>query len=147
MVAVGAVPAAADVRVLELGTGAVRTVAGDDTVLRAWTADGAGLLLDKRGGSVRLDLATGTTTPQEIPEDWVGPGGQRLELGADGVSLRAPDGRVLASYPVVSFFDEPAVAWSRDGRWVAFGADRDFYVVDAATGSAVVHQSERETAS
>jgi len=145
-VALGAVPAAAGVRVFDLGAGAVRTVAGDDSVLRAWTPDGAGLLLDKSGGSVRLDLATGMLTRQEIPGDWVGPGGQRLELGADGVSLRGADGRVLASYPVMSFLDEPAVAWSRDGRWVAFAVDRDFYVVDAATGRAVLHQSERETA-
>ncbi len=63
VVAVGSASASADVRVFDLDTGAVRTVADDETVLHAWTPDGAGLLLVKGGGSVRLDLATGTLTP------------------------------------------------------------------------------------
>jgi hypothetical protein len=145
VVALGAASASADVRVFDLGGGAARTVAGDGARLHSWTADGSGLLLEQRGGSVRLDLATGTLTPQKLPEDSTGPGGQRLEFGPGTVSLRAPDGRVLASYPTPFWFDDGGVAWSRDGRWVAFALRFDLFVLDAATGRLVLHEKDRET--
>jgi WD40-like Beta Propeller Repeat len=145
LVALGTASASADVRVFDVGASSVRTVAGDDTVLHAWTPDGAGLFLVMGGGSVRLDLATGTLTPQAAPADFTGPGGQRLELGLGKLSLRAPDGHVLASYEAPIWLDGGAVAWSPDGRWVAFTVRFDFYVLDATTGKAVLHQKNRET--
>ena len=114
--------------------------------LHSWTPDGAGLLLVTGGGSVRLDLATGTLTPRAPPADFTGPGGQRLELGLGKVSLRAPDGHVLASYAAPIWLGEGAVAWSADGRRVAFTVRFAFYVLDTATGKAVLDRKHRETA-
>jgi hypothetical protein len=146
LVALAPSPAHADVRLFDVATGEASTVVDDDASLRAWTSDGAGLLLGKNGGLLQLDLATGKFTPHPLPVGSTGPSGQRIEYDFGRFVLRGADGRLLVAHETGISFEDPDVAWSPDGRWVALTLLFDLWVLDTATGAVVVHHDDRETA-
>jgi hypothetical protein len=141
-----AVPAAAELRVVDGQTGAARTLVRGDVLLEGCTEDGSGLVVTPRTRGARRVGLDGSVTrrPHDVGGS-AGPGGSRLErrrgvpdTPTAPVDLRASDGRLVASFPLGWKFDTASIVWSPDGRRVALGFHPGVLVLDAATGATLL---------
>src|SRR4051794_1968954 len=147
-----AVPAAAEIRVLDPVTGTQRVVVRDDRQdLLGVNDDGAALFVRSGRDVLRVSIADGaaTVTPQFADAESIGPGGR---WAGDG-EIHAPDGRTIATYDVspLDAGEPPRLAWSRDGTRVAvlsaeypLDTEQRLLVFDTVTGAVLARRARVE---
>ena len=133
-----AAPAAADIRLIDPANGASKTLVKDDFVrLLGPVGDGFAVHGGAVGGSAVVGVdGTVTPAPQRKGAESVGPAGHGIMGGYPGFELRAPDGQLVATHPLMpAFYYEGDVAWSADGALVAVASDDELRVIATATGA------------
>jgi len=105
--ALPAAPARAEIRVIDVVTGASTTLVADrDASVLRWADDSTGVLFrDGHGEIARVGL-DGAVTPLQHPSKTdLGSGGRAIVRGPkdDGYELRAPDGHVVAQQRVTAW--------------------------------------------
>jgi hypothetical protein len=127
-----AAPARAEVRLVDVGTGAVTGPVHDGSVL-AWTD--AGLFVTEGSRVWRVVDGVGTLQPQYEGAVSIGPRGHAVfgDLGA--FEVRDAAGKVVTRRRVPVRLYGPAVSW-RDDRVAVLAGDR-LHVVDLATGKLI----------
>jgi hypothetical protein len=132
----------AEIRLIDVATKRSTTLVKDDRTRLVARMEGA--LLVERGKSRSLVGLDGsrTATPQFDGAASVGPGGRTVRMLARSFELRAPDGRVIGSYPADLFvFSLPKIGWSADGSRVAVLVGGQLRVLDSATGAVLAQRA------